>query len=70
MMLHRVLLVAHPKNAGPFAVSPTAMQANSVLQGWGKDRYRHATNHLLKIGLLKKIHQGRAKGDPSFFTWP
>lgn len=70
MMLHRVLMVFHSRRIEPFAVSPSAMQASSVIQGWGKDKYRRARDHLLTIGLLKQIHQGHARGDPSLFVWP
>ncbi len=64
MCLVSKLRMAHAARAEPFAVSPKAMETHGSIPGWGRRRYQHARDALLKHGFLICVHEGgRRPGD-------
>lgn len=50
-----------------FALATVAMEASGTIPGWSRWKYREAIEKLMKANVLKMVHQGTRKGDPSQF---
>jgi len=69
-VLWAVLKLNHGARKEPFAVSPKAMSAASVIPGWGPRKYANARNWLVERKFLKVNHEGGARPrDAWLFTF-
>ncbi len=58
------------RTRGPFALASKAMAENEVIKGWkDRRRYHSSIENLIKLGFLKRAHNGKKKGDPSKYLW-
>jgi hypothetical protein len=68
--LFNLLIFAHSGREEAFAISPQSLQRAGHIGRWAKERYRRATETLLELGAVERVHRGgRYIGDASLFRF-
>lgn len=52
-----------------FAIAAETMAKEQVVETWGRDRYRAATERLLKLGLIKLVRGNGRRGRPNQYSF-